>query len=139
MRVLFDTNVVLDLLLARAPFEQEAKRIWDALDEERIIGFVPASALTDIFYIARKQVGREMALDAVQTCFDSLEICTVDSQAIQKALSLPGIDFEDNLQEACAVIYELDAIVTRDKAGFKRSSIPVMTPTEVLAQLASTG
>jgi predicted nucleic acid-binding protein len=72
VRVLFDTNVVLDLLLARAPFEQEAKGIWDALDEERIIGFVPASALTDVFYIARKQVGREMALDAVQTCFDSL-------------------------------------------------------------------
>jgi hypothetical protein len=100
---------------------------------------VLASAVTDIFYLARKQVGLETAHKAIRTCLNAFEICTIDRSMLDRALMLPGSDLEDNLQEACALIYGLEAIVTRDKAGFKRSTIPVMTPTEVLAQLASTG
>lgn len=135
MRVLLDTNVVLDVLLARAPFEEEARQLWEALNRNQIDGYIRASTVTDIFYIARKQTDRAKARGFIQICLDALEVCTVDKQTLQNAVSLAGDDLEDNLQEACAITYGLDAIVTRDKRGFQSANLPVLAPSEVLTQL----
>jgi len=61
MRVLLDTNIVLDVLLKREPWAADARAIWQANDQGRITGHILASVLTDIFYIARKQAGIEAA------------------------------------------------------------------------------
>ena len=134
MRVLLDTNVLLDVFLQRAPWVAEASAVWQANDQGRITAFVPATALTDIYYVARRLVGRQRARTAVRTCLDAFETCTVDRQALEHAFSLPGSDFEDNLQIACALLYRLDAIVTRDKQGFTGATIPALTPAELLTQ-----
>jgi predicted nucleic acid-binding protein len=55
MRVLFDTNVVLDVLLRREPWVVEAQALWQAVDDGRIVGYIPAVAVTNIVYIARRQ------------------------------------------------------------------------------------
>jgi predicted nucleic acid-binding protein len=136
MRVLFDTNVVLDVLLKREPWVEEAAAIWRANDEGRITGYILASALNDIYYIARKQISCEAAREAVRTCLEAFEICAIDRQTLEKAEALPGDDFEDNLQMAGASITGLDAIATRNKADFADSAVPVLTPAELLAQLA---
>jgi predicted nucleic acid-binding protein len=108
MRVLPDTNIVLDVLLEREPWVTEAKQIWQANDEGQIIGYVLASAITDIFYVARRLVGLEKAREAIHTCLEAFEICTVDRRALEIAEALPGNDFEDNLQMACADLASLD-------------------------------
>lgn len=133
--VLFDTNVVLDALLERAPWDVEATACWQASDEGRIMGCLAASTLTDIFYIARRQKGLSVALDAMRVCLDAFAICTVDRQALEQAVDLPGNDFEDNLQIACATLADLDVVVTRDTNGFRDSAIPALTPAELLTQL----
>ncbi len=135
MHILFDVNVVLDVLLDRKPWVTEAAAAWRANDEGQIIGYILASAMTDIFYIARRLAGLEMARTTVRTCLEAFEICTVDRQALEQAEALQGNDFEDNLQIACANIAGIDAIVTRDKNGFKTATIPVWTPAELLTQL----
>ena len=135
MHILFDINVVLDVLLNRKPWVTEAAAIWRANDEGQIVGYILASAMTDIFYIARRLAGLEIACTTVRTCLEAFEICTVDRQALEQAETLPGNDFEDNLQIACASIAGIDAIVTRDKDGFKAATIPVYTPAELLTQL----
>jgi predicted nucleic acid-binding protein len=135
MRVLLDTNFVLDVLLDREPGVTAAKALWQANDEGRLVGFVTASAMTDIFYVARRLAGLEVAHTAVDICLAAFEICAVDRQALEQAIALSGRDFEDNLQIACAHIAGLEAIVTRDAAGFKAATIPILTPTEALAQL----
>lgn len=135
MQVLFDTNIVLDALLKRAPWEVDAEVCWKACDEGRIMGCLTASTLTDIFYISRKLKGIDVARDAVRICLDAFAICIVDRQALELAIDLPADDFEDNLQIVCATLAGLDAIVTRDKDGFQGSTITVPTPTELLAQL----
>jgi predicted nucleic acid-binding protein len=137
MRILFDTNIVLDVLLKREPWATEARAVWRASDEGLITGHILASVLTDIFYIAHKQVGLEAARAAIHTCLDAFEICAVDRQTLEQAKTLPGKDFEDNLQIASAQIAELDGIVTRNKADFSAATIPVFTPAELLAQLDS--
>jgi len=96
MRVLFDTNIILDVLLDRKPWVEEASALWQARDEGRIIGYVVASVLTDIFYIARHLTDRETARTAVRIC---LEICPVDREALEWAESLAGDDFECGAQD----------------------------------------
>ncbi len=81
MRALLDTNVVLDYVLERSHFYTGAKDILEAVSGGAITGFVTASSITDIFYLARKTFGAEKALEAVHLCLDAFEICTVDRHA----------------------------------------------------------
>lgn len=135
MRILFDTNIVLDVLLNREPFVTEAKALWEANDNGRLVGYISASSLTDIFYVARRIAGVETARTAVRVCLDAFEICEIDRAVLEHAFSLGGTDFEDDLQIACAHFADIDAIATRDKAGFSESPVLAATPAEVLSKL----
>ena len=104
MEVLIDTNVVLDVPLQRQPWETDASAIWAACDQGRLDGFVTASAITNIFYIARRASGLPAAHAAVRVCLDAFNICAVNRQTLGQALTLPGSDFEDNVQIACAML-----------------------------------
>lgn len=135
MRVLLDTNVVLDVLLNREPWVTEASSLWQANDKGQIVGYVTATTITDIFYVARRLTDLKTAHMAVKICLAAFEVCAVDRKTLELALTLPGTDFEDNLQIACANSIGLDAIITRDSAGFTGATVSILTPIEALAQL----
>ncbi len=135
MRVLLDTNVLLDVLLKRDPWVTQSSAVWQAHDKSKITGHVMACAITDIFYVARRLAGLQTAYTAVRLCLQTFEICAVGHQALEQAQTLSGNDFEDNLQIACASFANLDAIITRDKKGFQASTIPILTPAELLTRL----
>jgi predicted nucleic acid-binding protein len=136
MRVLLDTNVILDLLLVREPWRVEAEAIAQAAADGRIVAYAGASSITDIFYISRKLVGAEQARRVVRACLDTLQIVGVTRELLDAADRRAGDDFEDNLQVECAVTAGLEAIITRDPGGFESSSIPALTPTDLVARLA---
>jgi len=136
MTVLLDLNVALDALLGREPWRAEADAIWDANRDGRIDAWISAAALPTLFYVVRKQADLARAHVAVTNCLRSLEIVPVDRTALEMATALPGSDFEDNLQIACAVEARLDAIVTRNPKDFTGSPVLVLTPAELLALLA---
>lgn len=135
MQLLLDTNVILDVLLHRQPWFDDSKKVWQAVDDGEIKGYIIASTLTDIFYVVRKVSNLTVAYVAVQTCLDAFEICSVDRTTLELALSFSGSDFEDNLQMAGAVLNNLQYIVTRDKAGFISSPVPSATPIDILQHL----
>ena len=118
MRILLDTNVVLDVLLKREPWLNDAAAIWQANDDGRLMAYLTASTFTDIFYISKRVAGIEIARQAIRTCLDAFEICEVNRLTLEQAEILSGSDFEDNLQITCASIKNLEAIITRDKSGF---------------------
>jgi predicted nucleic acid-binding protein len=142
MNILLDTNVLLDLLLERELFVEEAKQVFQAKDDGKINIYITANSLTDVFYIGRRTRVKDMsgekalqeALADVLTCLKTLEICTVDRYALEQAAALPGSDFEDNLQTACVVIANLDAIVTRDE-GFAATTVPVLSPADLIGRM----
>lgn len=134
-RILLDTNVVLDVLLAREPWCEDARTLWQANDAQTLQCYVSASSLTDIFYIAKRIRGAEAAREAVHKCLKAFEICSVTRDSLELAWRLAGVDFEDDLQVACATIEVLDAIVTRDGAGFPGTGILVLTPSEAAKEL----
>lgn len=127
VRVLLDTNVVLDWLLDRSPWADEALPLWQARDTGRIIAYIPASVLTDIFYIARRQVGAVAALAAVDRSL-ALEVVAVDKTILLRARALPGGDFEDNVAMACAEAERLDFIITRNTEDFQHSPVKAIEP-----------
>lgn len=135
MRVLLDVNVLLDFLLDRAPWSVEATEIWKAHHAEQLTGVVSAASLPTVFYLAQRAEGREYALTSVELLFDELEIAAVDATTVQSALAMPGVDFEDNLQIACAIQHQADVIITRDPADFISSPVPIMSPAELLRTL----
>jgi predicted nucleic acid-binding protein len=137
MRVLLDTNVVLDVLLSREPWLADASALWQATDEGRLTSFVTATTLTDIFYVARRTVDLAHARQAVQVCLEAFEIVPVDRGALERAQQLSSPDFEDNVQIACAEAGKLEAIVTRDLVSFAASPLPVWSPAECRQRLAA--
>jgi len=135
VNVLIDTNLVLDVLLKREPWLADSERVWQACDEQRMTGYLLASTLTDIFYIARKIIGRQAAFEVVELCLATFAICPLDRAILEHALLLKGTDFEDNVQIAAATHIGLDAIVTRNPDDFSGTSLPVLLPAKLLMQL----
>lgn len=125
LRVLVDTNVVLDWLVDRKPWSDTAQPLWDARDAGLVIAYLPASVVTDIFYIVRRQANITVAFAAV------------DAVLLLQARALPGNDFEDNVQIACAVNAGLDLIVTRNLADFRTSPIPAIEPSQIASYLTA--
>ena len=73
MNLLLDTNIVLDVLLNRAPWVNDSKAVWDACDKGTATGFITATTLTNIFYIAKRQTDIQQARQAVRICLDTLD------------------------------------------------------------------
>ena len=129
MRILVDTNVLLDALLAREPFVADAAFLLEAIEAGQVIGFMSATTVTDVHYLVRRQTqSPEAAMTAVTRLLALLEICTVDRGVLEQALTLNFRDFEDAVQVACAMTLKLTAIVTRDVAGFAGSPISILSP-----------
>jgi len=136
LRILVDTNIVLDFLLEREPFRQDAELLFEAIASGRITAYVTATTLTNIFYIARRltqSIDRARQLVAITLAV--MEVCPVDRATLEIALTLSLSDFEDAVQIACAIARNLEAIVTRDQQGFSNSSLPVLTTSQVLERL----
>jgi predicted nucleic acid-binding protein len=138
MRVLLDLNVVLDVLLNRTPWVSESGAVWDAHRAGQVVAHVAAFTLPTTFYIVRRQGDLQRAKDGVRVCLNSLEIVPTSRSTLESAQQQLGADYEDNVQVASAIEAKLNAIVTRDPAGFAHSPIEVLTPAQLLQRLSAT-
>jgi predicted nucleic acid-binding protein len=138
VRVLIDTNIVLDFLLQREPFSQDAESLFQVIEAGQVIGYVTATTLTDIFYISRKHTRNvEQARQAVSETLIAMVICPIDRAVLESAFHSGLVDFEDAVQIFGAVAQGLDGILTRDDKGFLSSPIPVLSIQELLQQLGT--
>jgi predicted nucleic acid-binding protein len=136
LRVLLDTNIILDFFLEREPFFQDASTLFDAIASSQLEGFITASSATDIFYICRKQTQNlEEARQILTITLAILSVCSVDRTILEAALKSGAVDFEDAVQIACAEAQQLDAIVTRNPQDFRSATIPVLSVNQVMTQL----
>ncbi|MFH7026913.1 MAG: type II toxin-antitoxin system VapC family toxin [Heteroscytonema crispum UTEX LB 1556] len=131
MRVLIDTNIVLDFLQGREPFVEDAARLFEKIDAGEVEGFIAATTITNIYYIVRKAAGARAAQDAITQILTDLYICAVDRSILSQAIALNFQDFEDAVQCACGIKYGVDVIVTRDASGFVNAPIRVISPGEL--------
>jgi len=136
VRVLVDTNIMLDAVLYREPFATEAMTLLQEIESKQVYGYVTATTLTDIFYIVRKQTrSLERARQAVSETLRLMEICAVDSTILEDAFASSLTDFEDAVQLACAIAENLDAIITRDADDFAGATLPIWSVPELFTHL----
>jgi len=135
MKVLFDTNLVLDLLLDRKPFVESIAVLFSKVEQGDLTGCLCATTITTIFYLASKAVGMKKARTEIQKLLTLFEIAPVNRSVLQAALQSGFPDYEDGVIHEAARFIEADGIVTRDLKGFKKSRIRTYTPDELLGIL----
>ena len=132
MNVLFDTNVILDVMLDRAPFSEPASLLLSLVEQGDIKGFICATTITTIHYLAAKNSEQNHARDQIKNLITLFDIVPVNRPVIENALKSKFSDFEDAAIYMSAWSAGVEAIVTRDIKGFKKSELPVYSPTEML-------
>lgn len=133
MRILFDTNLVLDLLLDREPFAQAAAVLITRVEAGTIEGFIGATTVTTIHYLTTRALGPARSKRSVATLLDLFRVAPVDASVLRTALDSGFSDDEDAVLHAAAVAVNVDSIVTRNVRDFRRSSVRVYSPEELLA------
>ncbi|MGK7872996.1 MAG: PIN domain-containing protein [Xenococcaceae cyanobacterium] len=136
MRVLVDTNIILDALLEREPFVTDARALLETIRSQGVVGYVTATTLTDIFYIVRRETKSiEQARAAVSRTLTLMEVCPVDRSRLEVAINSNLRDFEDAVQLACAIADNLEAIITRNAQDFAGTTLPILSVNQLLERL----
>jgi len=130
-----DTNVVLDVLLARAPWDAEGALLLDAIARGRAAGYVAAHTLTTIHSIVERATNRTAAVTALGDLLLLVDVVPLDAQDFQRALALGLRDYEDAVQVAACLRVGADFLVTRNPRDFKGAPVTTRSAGEVLALL----
>ena len=135
MKVLIDTNVVLDVLCKREGFYEDAARIMKYCEVNKITGVISALTIPNIVYIMRKELDAQKTRDVIEKLQLMFTVADLKADDIKKALSMDFKDFEDALQSACASRIKADYIITRNIRDFINSKVTAIKPTELLERI----
>lgn len=139
MNILFDTNVILDVLLERGEFLQDSVALVNKVELTEINGFLSASSIATIYYIAQKTFNRKKAEKEIELLTEIFGIAPVNKTVIVDALKLSFKDFEDAIIHESAKFVNADCIVTRNVKDFKKAKINVYSPIDLLNSLKMKG
>jgi len=132
MKVLVDSNVVLNKLLKQPAFFAGSNAVFTLAEIGKITGYISASAVTDIYYIARKSLGKAAAREAIKKMLLVFYPAAVTGDDIYQALDLEWGDFEDSVQYAVGEGLAVDYIITRNTQDFTSGSIVAITPEQFI-------
>jgi predicted nucleic acid-binding protein len=135
MRLLIDTNVILDLLLAREPFMEPARALLKKIQAGQAEGFVTANSITDIVYLCRKDYPLAVIRKEILKLLDLIDVVGVARDDIIEAFDMGFSDYEDALQSCCAIKEDVDFIVTRNEKDFVKSKVKPIRPEDLLKQV----
>lgn len=136
MNVLLDTNIVLDIMLARKPHLAAAITLFNKIENGEISGHLCATTITTIHYLATTAVNKTYAAQNIKKLLMLFEIAPVNRIILDSALALKFTDYEDAVLHEAALHAGANAIITRDIKGFKKATLTIYSPNEFLAALA---
>jgi predicted nucleic acid-binding protein len=133
MKILIDTNVVIDILLKRQPYYEDATLISILLEKSILEGYISASAITDIYYIISKDLkDKKKSLEKIKDLLNIIFIASVNESNIYEAIDSDWNDFEDSLQYVVGKEIDVDYIVTRNIQDYEKSFIKIIEPNILL-------
>ncbi len=135
MKVLIDTNVILDVLCKRQDFFEASSKVMKYCEVNSLNGVISALSIPNIVYIMRKELDAEKTKDVIEKLQLIFTVADLKADDIKKALSLDFVDFEDALQSVCASRIKADYIVTRNIRDFKNSKVSAIKPSELLERI----
>ena len=135
MKLLIDTNVLLDVFLCREQFIADAKKLFIMKQFRDAELWIAAQSYTDLYYVGAKAHGSDRMQKILKEVFPLLNVCSIDGADISYALDEQWQDFEDCLIWRAPKKIKADYIVTRNAADFTRSDIPTLTPGEFFSTM----
>jgi predicted nucleic acid-binding protein len=135
MKLLLDTNILIDYHLRRQPFFNDLAKLIIAGAFGDVELWTSAKSYTDVFYVAGKFVDRKALQEAFLKSFELFNVCSIDFDDLSRAAGLSWSDFEDCLISVAAEKIKADFIITRNTVGFKESNIPACSTSEILQLL----
>lgn len=136
MKILLDTNIVLDLLMDRMPFADAAAELFSKVEDGSATGYLCGTTITTVYYLAAKVVGTPKAQEELKRLLSLFEVAPVNRHVLQSALAAGFADFEDAVIHESARHVGAEAIVTRNQKDFKKSKIPVYSAEEMVKVLS---
>ena len=135
MSIVFDTNVILDVLLKRQPFAAVAVRLVAAVERGELIGLVAATTVTTIYYLTAKALGEPRARREMGQLLTLFDVAPVNRRVLDLALQSDFEDFEDGVIHAAATQAGARGIVTRNEVDFVSATLPIYAPADLLRML----
>lgn len=132
MKILFDTNVILDLLLDRKPFAERAQRLFEKVESGEMDAYIGATTVTTLDYLLTKALSAKQATRIIKKLLKLFEVASVNRLVLEDALDSGFLDFEDAVLHAAAMHCGVQAIVTRDEKGFNKAQIAIYSPEALL-------
>ena len=136
MKVIVDTNVVLDVLLARKPFVESAAHVFALAERSTIDAFLCATTITTVDYLLNQSLSRSAAKKALHHLLELFEIAPVNRSVIEEALQSKMVDFEDAVLAHAGNLVSVDAVITRNTKDFQQAPIKALDPIELIAILS---
>lgn len=133
MKILVDTNVIIDALTSREPFREDAEQTF-MLAANRIEDmYIMASSATDIYYLVRKHLhSTEQAKSVMSKLYELFYILDVTDSDCKEALLTEMSDYEDAMISCCALRNHIDYIVTRNIKDYEKSEVQAIFPDQLL-------
>ncbi|MDJ1181616.1 PIN domain-containing protein [Roseofilum casamattae] len=134
-RILFDSDVIIDVMMQRQPFVFHSASALSTATNPDIEAYVAAHAVTNIFYIVRRQLGIAKTLEILDRLLQNLNVATVNHGIIRSALESTMTDFEDAVTSEAARVTGVELIVTRNINDYASSPVPAVLPEIFLTML----
>ena len=135
MKVLIDTNIILDVLCKRPDFYKDSAKVFKLCEVKRISGVISALSIPNIMYILRKELDSEKTKEILDNLSLIFSIADLKADDLKKAADMEFKDFEDAVQSACAARIKANYIITRNIRDFTMSKVAAIKPTELLERI----
>ena len=133
MKIMIDTNVIIDVYQNRMPFVDNSMKVLKLSESRKVTGYITASTVTDIYYILNRHIkDRHQLKILVKKLLTSVTLVDVLAKDVLNSFDLVVDDFEDALLVQCAKRMKTDYIVTRNIKDFENSPVPPITPDDFI-------
>ena len=135
MKVLIDTNIILDVLCKRPDFYKDSAKVFKLCEVKRISGVISALSIPNIMYILRKELDAKKTKEILDNLSLIFSIADLKADDLKKAADMGFKDYEDAVQSACAARIKANYIITRNIRDFTMSKVAAIKPTELLKRI----
>ena len=133
MKALIDTNVIIDALTSREPWNESAETIFIMTANHMMDTYISASSATDIYYLIRKYLhSADRAKQVMEKLYSLVEILTVSGAECIYALASSVNDYEDAVVERVSVKADMDYIITRNVKDYQQGMVKAISPDDFI-------
>ena len=139
MKVLIDTNILLDVILLRNPHLELSKRVLQCC-QSLVDGYIAVHTFSNMFYILHET--EDFSIEECRNTFNKLlyvfDVASLNKSDVIAAVNNEAFDdLEDSMQHQSSIACKLDYIITRNVEDFEKAAVPSVTPEDFLQLIHS--